>query len=374
MNSRYGLDRPLCTNCARRDSLKQSKGTCSICKGIFNRISGSLKQLRTKTREIDFTTFSVSSRIPREIELAEEELWDRTGISNVLSLKTDLNRRLAAAIERDMGKRFERDSPDVMLLFDFTTNEVTLSPQSLYIYGHYMKFSRELAQTRWPCYCKDGCDLCGGTKRKHLSVEDLVSEPLLKAFDAKHSKFHGAGREDIDARMLGEGRPFVFELESPKKRNLDLQKLQSELNARLKGRVEISRMRFTSQVMVETIKRARPEKSYSALVETSEQISEELLTRIPAHATLHQKTPQRVLHRRADLERIRRVKGIRCKLLTKNTFQISMDTEAGTYVKEFISGDGGRTRPSINHFIGTDAVCKELDVTGIQHSFLSDYW
>ena len=31
-------------------------------------------------------------------------------------------------------------------------------------------------------------------------------------FGATASKFHSAGREDIDVRMLGGGRPFVLEL------------------------------------------------------------------------------------------------------------------------------------------------------------------
>jgi hypothetical protein len=48
----------------------------------------------------------------------------------------------------------------------------------------------------------------------------------------------------------------------------------------------------------------------------------------------------------------------------KCTFRLALETEAGTYVKEFVHGDFGRTRPSLSSVIGdceTDII--ELDVT-----------
>ena len=36
-------------------------------------------------------------------------------------------------------------------------------------------------------------------------------------FDADELFLHGSGREDIDVRMLGDGRPFILEFINPKK-------------------------------------------------------------------------------------------------------------------------------------------------------------
>ena len=74
------------------------------------------------------------------------------------------------------------------------------------------------------------------------------------------------------------------------------------------------------------------------------------------------------------MERIRTVKEIHYKQLGPKSLELIMKTEAGTYVKEFISGDGGRTKPSVSEFLGVSAVCKELDVIKVKHDFLSDYW
>ena len=39
--------------------------------------------------------------------------------------------------------------------------------------------------------------------------------------------------------------------------------------------------------------------------------------------------------------------------------------QGGTYIKELISGDEGRTVPSIAQMLDTPCVCKELNVTAI---------
>ena len=62
------------------------------------------------------------------------------------------------------------------------------------------------------------------------SVEEFISEPVLLAAKGVASKFHGSGREDIDARMLGNGRPFVLEISEPKIRTLDYKILEMEMS------------------------------------------------------------------------------------------------------------------------------------------------
>lgn len=47
---------------------------------------------------------------------------------------------------------------------------------------------------------------------KFLQVSEKVCDLLKKQFGASDSRFVTSGREDIDVRMLGTGRPFVVEL------------------------------------------------------------------------------------------------------------------------------------------------------------------
>ena len=48
------------------------------------------------------------------------------------------------------------------------------------------------------------------------SRDELVGWVVGGMFRTRKNKFHGAGREDVDVRMLGAGRPFVMEVINPK--------------------------------------------------------------------------------------------------------------------------------------------------------------
>ena len=80
---------------------------------------------------------------------------------------------------------------------------------------------------------------------------------------------------------------------------------------------------------------------------------------------IKQKTPERVMHRRADLLRKRKVKIIKYKLLGLKKLELIIKGTAGLYIKELISGDNGRTKPSVAELLGVKATCKELDVVNI---------
>jgi tRNA pseudouridine synthase 10 len=62
-------------------------------------------------------------------------------------------------------------------------------------------------------------------------VQELVGWVAGAAFKTRKNKFHGAGREDIDVRMLGDGRPFVLEMVNPKCLDVDLAALEPRSTA-----------------------------------------------------------------------------------------------------------------------------------------------
>ncbi len=78
---------------------------------------------------------------------------------------------------------------------------------------------------------------------------------------------------------------------------------------------------------------------------------------------LNQRTPIRVLHRRPDAIRKRTVSNFEVTPVSKDKqlvqdmdlFVLKMSTQAGTYVKEFIHGDFGRTTPNMRTILGCDA-------------------
>ncbi|HOG74288.1 MAG TPA: tRNA pseudouridine(54/55) synthase Pus10, partial [Methanofastidiosum sp.] len=79
---------------------------------------------------------------------------------------------------------------------------------------------------------------------------------------------------------------------------------------------------------------------------------------------IYQETPNRVIHRRADKTRIRKV----YKVLTskENCTSLEIHCDGGLYIKELISGDEERTNPSIAEVLGKNINCVLLDVISIE--------
>ena len=49
------------------------------------------------------------------------------------------------------------------------------------------------------------------------SVEELILDRMKEFFPFDQARFSSSGREDIDVRTLGRGRPFMFEVVNPRR-------------------------------------------------------------------------------------------------------------------------------------------------------------
>jgi tRNA pseudouridine synthase 10 len=56
---------------------------------------------------------------------------------------------------------------------------------------------------------------------------------------------------------------------------------------------------------------------------------------------------------------------MRAKKLDSNRIELLVRCQGGLYVKELISGDDGRTKPSVSEVLGAGARCLELDVISV---------
>lgn len=82
--------------------------------------------------------------------------------------------------------------------------------------------------------------------------------------------------------------------------------------------------------------------------------------------TIMQRTPVRVLHRRANSVRERQVLSASARRIDDHHFRLELSAQAGTYVKEFVSGDLGRTVPSVASLLRAKVALLELDCEGIE--------
>ena len=441
---------------------REQEPLCPFCENLFEEAPLLAELIKEAVGERECFRLQLGARIPKDQTEAEDHLRKRFGAGGSLPLKSSLVEEVAHQLNAiNFGVKLVIDKPEILALIDVLTLTVELDIRSHYIYGRYRKLERGIPQTKWPCRsCKGrGCLKCDQTGLQYLSsVQGLIGDPLLDIFGSKEHAFHGMGREDIDVRCLGRGRPFVIELKKPIKRDVDCEMLMRTINDAAGDKLEVSDMRHSNRSEVVRVKDTPAEKSYRIKyrIEPLTQVEFDELTQVmevpknnqdrnrrrkdhhmgkkrklkeepvqidfselkkaelvalceekgvsktgtkdvlidrlsnfkeetlplpdPDYVmeimeklqgcTLAQRTPERVAHRRADKIRRRKVietSGPSIEISDDGTMmgQFDLRCESGTYVKETVHGDGGRTQPSIASLIKAKCTVEWLDVADI---------
>ncbi|KAB0358033.1 hypothetical protein FD754_002189 [Muntiacus muntjak] len=259
--------------------------------------------------------------------------------------------------EEDFRKQFPcpPDSPKAVC----TVLEIECAHGAVFVAGRYNKYSRNLPQTPW---------IIDGERKLESSVEELISDHLLKVFKAESFNFSSSGREDVDVRTLGNGRPFAIELVNPHRVHFtsqEIKELQQKIN-NSSNKIQVRDLQLVTREAIGHMKEGEEEKTktYSALIWTNKAIQRkdiEFLDDIK-DLKIDQKTPLRVLHRRPLAVRTRIIHSMETRYVDEHHFRLSLKTQAGTYIKEFVHGDFGRTKPNIGSLMDVTADILELDV------------
>ena len=245
--------------------------------------------------------------------------------------------------------------------------------QPVYVGGRYLKRARGVPQAPW-------IDSETGFTIGEGSVQTSLDAVVSRAFRADGSKLNAAGREDIDVRMLGGGRPFILEVHNPRRPNAAATAearaaMEAAMEAADGGAVAAVDIHVTDAAAYRAMHEAseEKEKEYTALcwAEKPLTLEDELRLSGIKDLQIQQSTPVRVLHRRTSMTRPRTIVSCRCERVPNATrfFTLRLKTQAGTYVKEFVHGDFGRTRPNVGEMLGCAADIMQLDVTDVVMDF-----
>lgn len=347
---------------------------CYICNNLFDKINNELyERINQKINfiNLEFDNFLVGSKVPKEI-LKKDEIFDKKFDLNTENIKKEINRTIGLELEKRLGKIVEFKDNEIVIELNFNNEEPTVYIQinPIFIEGTYNKYKRGIPQTKWPCReCHGkGCKYCNYTGKMYSeSVEEIMSDIVLKKTKGRFCKFHGAGREDIDVLMLGDGRPFVLEVVEPKIRKLNLSELEKEVNEYANGKTKYNHLKYCKRNRKGEIKVSSPDayKIYEAIVKCENEVNKKDLEILQNLDLIKQRTPNRVSHRRADKIREKRVLGLNCEIINPKEFKMTIKTEGGLYIKELISSDEGRTNPSVTGLLNNQCICSQLDVVEV---------
>ena len=356
----------------KRIPSKNFPKTCFLCENKSESFDDLTKKALKKLEGYEYSSFLVGIELPIAVEEREDEFKAKFNVSYGENMRNEFGRVIGKKIAERSGKTADYMKPEIVVLVNPFAGEISLQINPLYIAGRYRKLVRGIPQSTWFCStCKGkGCEKCNWTGKMYQeSVEELVAKPLLDVTSGIKASFHGSGREDIDARMLGKGRPFVIEITKPQNRFLDLKKLKKVINTYARGKVEVLNLRFADKTVVRKLKKAESaQKEYRVLMEFRNKITNEdlrLLEERLTNAMIMQKTPLRVLHRRADLTREKYIYEVKVKKLSPKRAEMKIRCQGGLYVKELVTGDEGRTTPSVSDFLENTAKPIKLDVLNV---------
>jgi tRNA pseudouridine synthase 10 len=170
----------------------------------------------------------------------------------------------------------------------------------IFFSGRYFKYSRNVSQSRW---------IIDDERMGEASVEEILGGNILPACLGDSYKFHAAGREDIDVRMLGSGRPFLIEVQNSRQlpSEQSLKEVEEKINKSEKKLVGVKDLKCIGSQCWAMMREgeAEKQKQYVALVWISRPLEEKDFNSISCLKELKilQKTPVRVLHRRSPLDR-----------------------------------------------------------------------
>ena len=337
--------------------------TCPLCLDKFEEVvESAVKRGVEILREYDAETFHVGARVDERLRILESRIVSSYGLVYAESLAAELRREVGKRI-REHGFKVDFNNPDVVILVEYPSGSITVTVNPILLLGFYRKLGRRISQSSWITRF--------GVKRYPFSVQDAYT-PLLELYEGVSIVIHAAGREDVDVRMLGFGRPIVVEVKEPRRRRVDVKVAERLVNDKWPGLFETRLLSRTTRSFMRTVVKGvegeeRHSKVYRALVYVPDGVHHDELRRLEGffrNRLVRQRTPKRVRHRRADVIRERRVFAVSALPLSDYTFIALIKAEGGLYIKELVNGE--ETWPSFPEVLGKSSYCVELDVVHVE--------
>uniref|UniRef100_A0A8C7QSL2 tRNA pseudouridine synthase Pus10 n=1 Tax=Oncorhynchus mykiss TaxID=8022 RepID=A0A8C7QSL2_ONCMY len=341
------------------DAEPADSDVCVVCLGVLQQFCDEISEV-VKAKNYQFDTMVLSVSLPAQLSVREV-----SGYIFIVSQQNVFTRMaVVKALEKVSDEKFLKKfpCPPTRPASKCIAQDVQCLHVSIFVAGRYNKFSRTLPQTPW---------VIDGERRMESSVEELIAAPLLSSFRAEGFNFSSSGREDVDVRTLGNGRPFALELLNPhraKFNKAEVRQLQETIN-QSSDKIRVRDLQIVSRDAMGHMKEGEEDKtkSYTALIWTQKAINKDDITFLEEtkELKLAQKTPLRVLHRRPLAVRERVIHTMSTCFLDAHHFHLKLRTQAGTYIKEFVHGDFGRTKPNLCDLLKTETDILELDVESV---------
>ncbi|MBM3896511.1 MAG: pseudouridine synthase [Thaumarchaeota archaeon] len=326
---------------------KSEPSKCFVCKNFLLKINYYVDKLLEISSEYEFSTFLVGAILKPSIVDNDDEIRSKFQLRGIDSVKTDFTNQIAKIFSKKTKSRIDYLNPEITITIDLKTDSCQVKSKPLFLFGKYTKTERGIPQKEKPCSnCEGkGCRTCNNHGICTFdSVEGKIAKLVFDKFDADQIKITWIGGEDKSSLVLNKGRPFFVKVINPKKRNIQLAKKITQDKVVIHNLHQIKQNLKTSFLFKTKVQ---------LHVETEGSITKDDLkpieTLIENIIAVYDKTKRNE----------KTIYSVKYKLLSSNSFSLSMTADGGLPIKRFV--EGTNVFPNLTDLINTKCSCKEFD-------------
>jgi tRNA pseudouridine synthase 10 len=335
----YGLDPP-------------RPSPCYVC---GDKVDGIIvewvKRVGEALRAMGYRRFILGVKPPEGSSEAEKEVAGEFSLQYWESIKNELKREIGKGVARVYGFEPDFNDPEVMIVLDIPRGSIEVVIPSLTISSRLVKLVRGVSIKR---------------RSGRKSIEEMAEKAVTEIGEGLRISI--SMRDTSRYRILGDGCYSLIEIRSLRPGKRDLEIISRALNKELR-RYAIDIMGKGRRRDVEELAGRVKRITYRVYIYSDRDIGEEELQKFQKQSPLliSQRTPQRILKRRGiDRTYTGDLRIDRIHRTSKRTFEALLSMPSKIYVEETITGDEGRTSPSLSSILGANLRPLEIDVIRIE--------
>jgi tRNA pseudouridine synthase 10 len=222
----------------------------------------------------------------------------------------------------------------------------------LHFFGRYLKKHRGIRQKQTKCSsCQGkGCLACHYSGLSgYDSIEGIIAKRLISITEGQNPKFTWVGSEDEESIVLGKGRPFFASISNPRNRKLENNFKFSENGILVTLRRKSDNVIGSSLAFITKIK---------ILVQCDRALTKADIENIKVYggSIVKFETKSRQFSKR--------IYSLRIQKIDSNRFAITVITDGGFQVKQFI-GEREYAKPNISEIFDSNCRCISFDILDV---------
>ena len=203
---------------------------CSICKNLFQKtivpIHNEIINSCYFTSNNQIQKIDIGTSLPLPLFEKEDNLRSLFKIKGIANIKNHYNELIRKEIIKKSGYAIDHLNPDlrIEIHIDKECNyEIKYKTKELVLLGKYNKYERGWSQ-RFRMNSMDNNNMNSQAKAQNFDsyniIEDIILNFLSTQTGSKDIQISWSGSEDKDSLVLGNGRPFIVKITSPRFRNI----------------------------------------------------------------------------------------------------------------------------------------------------------